>query len=166
MPQRNQYLKPILDTVYGTQLKSNIHHAIEKVHNDTVDLARANVLASQAADDAVKQADLAIETTIDAIDRVDFSKALVDEKRAEIEVLRFDLQKKLEQGYWNGSKGDRGDRGDDGDDGVTAIAKGVFKLRVNQETGNLYAVYPEYDSIPNFRYDEATGGLYYVIGEE
>lgn len=44
-------------------------------------------------------------------------------------------------------------------------AAGLFTLQLEQETGDLYAVYPDGTIPPNFEYDSATGNLYYVTDD-
>lgn len=53
-------------------------------------------------------------------------------------------------------------KGYNGESGVCAAINGMYVLRVDQETGNLYVDYPDNTEPPPFRF-EATGDLYYDI---
>lgn len=60
-------------------------------------------------------------------------------------------------------KGDKGDKGERGDSGVTSPVSGFFTLTVDGN-GDLW-VLAETEEIPDFEYDEETGGLY-IVQEE
>lgn len=60
-----------------------------------------------------------------------------------------------------GPKGDKGDKGDTGPSGVTVPLSGFFTMYVDT-VGNLYAKVPQGASSPPFKYDSATGNLYWV----
>ena len=77
-----------------------------------------------------------------------------------------DLTERLIAGEFKGEKGDTGPQGPQGESGVTAPSAGMFTLRVDSATGNLYAVYLDGSDPPKFRYDTTTGNLYFVIDEE
>lgn len=63
-----------------------------------------------------------------------------------------------------GKQGPKGDKGDPGESGVTTPISGFFTLSVDT-AGNLWAHYAPSDDPPPFRYDAATGNLYYDIDE-
>lgn len=63
-----------------------------------------------------------------------------------------------------GIQGPKGDKGDPGESGVTTPADGFFTMSVDTD-GNLWAHYAPAGEAPPFRYDTATGDLYYDIEE-
>lgn len=63
-----------------------------------------------------------------------------------------------------GIQGPKGDKGDRGESGVTTPADGFFTMSVDAD-GNLWAHYAPAGEAPPFRYDTATGDLYYDIEE-
>lgn len=63
-----------------------------------------------------------------------------------------------------GIQGPKGDKGDKGESGVTTPADGFFTMSVDTD-GNLWAHYAPAGEAPPFRYDTATGDLYYDIEE-
>lgn len=63
-----------------------------------------------------------------------------------------------------GIQGPKGDKGDPGESGVTTPISGFFTLSVDS-AGDLWAHYAPSDDPPPFRYDAATGNLYYDIDE-
>ena len=63
-----------------------------------------------------------------------------------------------------GIQGPKGDKGDPGESGVNASASGFFTLSVDAD-GGLWAHYAPAGEAPPFRYDTATGNLYYDIEE-
>lgn len=63
-----------------------------------------------------------------------------------------------------GKQGPKGDKGDPGESGVTTPISGFFTLSVD-DAGDLWAHYAPSDDPPPFRYDAATGNLYYDIDE-
>lgn len=63
-----------------------------------------------------------------------------------------------------GIQGPKGDKGDPGESGVNAPASGFFTLSVDAN-GGLWAHYAPAGEAPPFRYDTATGNLYYDIEE-
>lgn len=63
-----------------------------------------------------------------------------------------------------GIQGPKGDKGDPGESGVNAPASGFFTLSVDAD-GGLWAHYAPAGEAPPFRYDTATGNLYYDIEE-
>lgn len=63
-----------------------------------------------------------------------------------------------------GIQGPKGDKGDKGESGVTTPANGFFTMSVDTD-GNLWAHYAPAGEAPPFRYDTATGDLYYDIEE-
>ena len=63
-----------------------------------------------------------------------------------------------------GIQGPKGDKGDPGESGVNAPASGFFTLSVDTD-GGLWAHYAPAGEAPPFRYDTATGNLYYDIEE-
>lgn len=72
------------------------------------------------------------------------------------------LTEKLEAGAFKGEKGDKGDKGDSG---ITAPSAGMFSLWLEQETGDLYAYYPDGSAPPQFEFDAESGALYFVIDD-
>lgn len=62
-------------------------------------------------------------------------------------------------------QGKQGEQGVKGNSGIVAVASGMFALELEQDTGNLYAVYPDDAEITesNFEYDSETGNLYYNV---
>lgn len=56
--------------------------------------------------------------------------------------------------------------GPQGPSGVMAPSAGMFSLRVDSATGNLWVDYPDGTEAPDFRYDSDTGNLYYEIERE
>jgi len=62
-------------------------------------------------------------------------------------------------------RGEQGVQGVKGDSGIVAVTAGMFALALEQDTGNLYAVYPDEAEVTenNFEYDEDTGNLYYNV---
>ena len=63
-----------------------------------------------------------------------------------------------------GIQGPKGDKGDKGESGVTTPTSGFFTLSVD-DAGDLWAHYADEATPPPFRYDTATGNLYYDIDE-
>ena len=63
-----------------------------------------------------------------------------------------------------GIQGPKGDKGDPGESGVTTPTDGFFTMSVDTD-GNLWAHYAPAGEAPPFRYDTATGDLYYDIEE-
>lgn len=63
-----------------------------------------------------------------------------------------------------GPQGPTGPQGPQGESGVTAPTNGLFTLSVDPD-GDLWAHYAPTDEPPPFRYDPATGDLYYDIPE-
>ena len=63
-----------------------------------------------------------------------------------------------------GIQGPKGDRGDPGESGISTPASGFFTLSVDAD-GGLWAHYAPDGEAPPFRYDAATGDLYYDIDE-
>lgn len=63
-----------------------------------------------------------------------------------------------------GPQGIQGPKGDPGESGVTTPADGFFTMSVDTD-GNLWAHYAPAGEAPPFRYDTATGDLYYDIEE-
>ena len=63
-----------------------------------------------------------------------------------------------------GIQGPKGDKGDKGESVVTTPADGFFTMSVDTD-GNLWAHYAPAGEAPPFRYDTATGDLYYDIEE-
>lgn len=63
-----------------------------------------------------------------------------------------------------GTQGPKGDKGDKGESGVTTPTSGFFTLSVD-DAGDLWAHYADEATPPPFRYDTATGNLYYDIDE-
>lgn len=63
-----------------------------------------------------------------------------------------------------GPQGIQGPKGDKGESGVTTPADGFFTMSVDTD-GNLWAHYAPAGEAPPFRYDTATGDLYYDIEE-
>lgn len=63
-----------------------------------------------------------------------------------------------------GIQGPKGDKGDPGESGVTTPADGFFTMSVDTD-GNLWAHYAPAGEAQPFRYDTATGDLYYDIEE-
>lgn len=63
-----------------------------------------------------------------------------------------------------GIQGPKGDKGDKGESGVTTPADGFFTMSVDTD-GDLWAHYAPAGEAPPFRYDTATGDLYYDIEE-
>lgn len=62
-------------------------------------------------------------------------------------------------------RGKQGVQGVKGDSGIVAVTAGMFALALEQDTGDLYAVYPDEAEVTesNFEYDEETGNLYYNV---
>lgn len=62
-------------------------------------------------------------------------------------------------------QGKKGEQGIKGDSGIVAMTAGMFALSLEQDTGDLYAVYPDELEITesNFEYDSDTGNLYYNV---
>lgn len=62
-------------------------------------------------------------------------------------------------------RGKQGVRGVKGDSGIVAVTAGMFALALEQDTGDLYAVYPDEAEVTEseFEYDEETGNLYYNV---
>ena len=63
-----------------------------------------------------------------------------------------------------GIQGPKGEKGDKGESGVTTPTSGFFTLSVD-DAGDLWAHYADEATPPPFRYDTATGNLYYDIDE-
>ncbi|MDO4486032.1 MAG: hypothetical protein Q4C46_05480 [Bacillota bacterium] len=61
-----------------------------------------------------------------------------------------------------GPPGEKGEPGERGLSGITAPISGFFTMSVDDE-GNLYVHYPDGGDVPPFRYDVASGDLYYDI---
>ena len=56
--------------------------------------------------------------------------------------------------------------GPQGPSGVMAPSAGMYCLRIDPATGNLWVDYPDGTEPPDFRYDNETGNLYYDIERE
>ncbi len=56
--------------------------------------------------------------------------------------------------------------GPQGPSGVMAPSAGMYCLRIDPATGNLWVDYPDGTDPPDFRYDNETGNLYYDIERE
>lgn len=166
MADINQELQNILDAQYGEEVRTSIHDAIEHCYGDAGNLAQENLTAAANANQAAQRADQAAAAANESSAQADAAAVHTSNIGKSTELLKADLQEKLENGYFKGEKGDQGDKGDQGESGVSAPSSGMFTLKLDSATGNLYAVYPEGEEAPNFRYDNETGNLYYVIEEE
>lgn len=60
-------------------------------------------------------------------------------------------------------QGKQGEQGVKGDSGIVAVTSGMFALELEQDTGDLYAVYPDGATESDFEYESETGNLYYNI---
>lgn len=62
-------------------------------------------------------------------------------------------------------QGKTGEQGVKGNSGIVAVTSGMFALELEQDTGNLYAIYPDDVEMTenNFEYEPDTGNLYYKV---
>lgn len=165
MADINQELQTILNAKYGEEVRTSIHDAIEHCYQDAGNMAEENLAAADQAIKAAQRADQAAKTAKESAVKADAAVVHVNNTRESTEILKADLQEKLTSDYFKGAKGDKGDKGDQGESGVSAPSSGMFTLKLNSATGELFAVYPEGEEAPSFRYDHTTGNLYYVIQE-
>lgn len=127
----------------------------------------------------------AVNNANQAAERADEAADGANKIKNETELLKENLQEKLESDYWRGPQGiqgpqgavgpqgaqggsgpagPKGDKGEQGESGVMVPTSGMFSLFLDPGTGNLYADYPDGNAPPSFEYDEKIGNLYYVTG--
>lgn len=60
----------------------------------------------------------------------------------------------------NGRDGEKGEKGDTGNT-ISAPVSGLFNMGVDSD-GNLWVYHSDSDKVPDFKYDSASGNLYYI----
>lgn len=153
---------------YGEEVRGSMISLAKKV-NGEVETNTANV------DAAIARTDTATQNAYNAAAEARAGAATADAAAEEAQTaadnadaIRREVQRRMDAGEFTGNVGPRGPAGKDGAQGasgVVGMTSGMFYLKL-EPNGDLYAVYPEGDKPPKFRYDDATGNLYYVIEEE
>lgn len=159
--------------IYGEEVRGSMISLAEKLNNEVSEnTVIANVaanIANAAAENANKaagNAEAAKAEALVAADVADTAATNANAAAANTEAARNDLERRVAEGEFKGEKGDKGDKGDQGESGVMAPSSGMFSLFLDPESGNLYADYPDGENPPAFQYDETTGNLYYLTGED
>ncbi len=126
-----------------------VNEAVDDVNQASADVEEAVAQASADVAEVVTQA------SADVAEAVAESNDVTESTRQ----LRDELQEMKDNDYW------RGPQGVQGPSGVTAPSSGMFTLALDPATGDLYAMYPDGATPPQFEYDKESGNLYYIINE-
>ena len=167
------YVEPIINTSGSytgkltelEQLEIRIENKIGEIGNS----AEKALEAAGTANTATEKANAAAKTANEAATNSDTATEKANAAAENASAIRDDIMKRLEAGEFKGEKGEQGEQGETGPQGasgVTAPASGMFSLHLDPATGNLYVDYPDNETAPAFQYDEATGNLYYLTGED
>lgn len=165
MADISQEVKSFRDAVYGEEVRGSMISLAEKLNTEVENNTKSANTAAENANSAATKANDAANSAGSVISLANTAANNATNAAADANAVKEDILARLEAGELKGEKGDTGDRGPKGESGVTAPSAGMFSLYLDQETGNLYAEYPDGSNPPVFEYDQVTGNLYYVTDD-
>lgn len=156
--------------VFPIEVKRSI--ASETAIESTNEYGVLDNLLNQAREDLIAMEEATARAN-DVADRAETGEFTATLEVAKVETGEADEPVTIENvgtaqhAVWNIKipQGKQGEKGEKGNSGITAITSGMFALELDQDTGDLYAVYPDDAEIVenNFEYDSETGNLYYNV---
>lgn len=161
--------------IYGEEVRGSMVSLAKKLNTELENNTKGVQQAINNTNHSAQNAENAARDAINAAAEARMGKAEALKAASEADAaadnasgVAAEMQRRLDAGEFTGPAGPPGIPGKDGaqgESGVMAPSSGMFFLKLDSATGNLYAVYPDGETPPQFRYEETTGNLYYVIPE-
>lgn len=161
-------------TISSFTFTINVKHSIasQTAIESTNEYGVLDNLLNQAREDLVA-VEAATERANDVADRAEAGEFTATLEVAKVETGEPNEPAIIENvgtaqhAVWNIKipQGKQGEQGAKGNSGIVGVTSGMFALELEQDTGNLYAIYPDDAEIAenNFEYDSETGNLYYNV---